>query len=247
MDEIFESLKIENDDIKKYVIKSLKSKKGPTDSSNWLTNNILIGRKPDNCNEIEKIIKSGVSMFLSLREYDEDYLKCIEKLGDKYKKKEIFSRFNIPDFGTRDASLVKSLVDNIINYVNINNKKIMIHCLGGHGRTGMIVTPLIAVLFYLKDIKNKKSKIYLDRSEKSNWISLEDKINDIVEDLFKKAQAYIMISLRLYRKTNSADLKTVKQITVPETHAQDEIVKEVIKLYIDNYLKTGHLYYGLEI
>jgi protein tyrosine phosphatase len=160
MDEIFESLKIENDDIKKYVIKSLKSKKGPTDSSNWLTNNILIGRKPDNCNEIEKIIKSGVSMFLSLREYDEDYIKCIEKLDSKYKKKEIFSRFNIPDFGTRDASLVKSLVDNIINYVNINNKKIMIHCLGGHGRTGMIVTPLISVLIYLKDIKNKKTIIY---------------------------------------------------------------------------------------
>lgn len=246
MNEIFNSLEIKNNKTKKNIVKSLKCKEGPTESSNWLTENILIGRMPNNCDEVEKIIKSGVTMFLSLREYEEDYPKCVNSINKKYKEKEIFTRFNIPDFGTRDADLVKSLIDNIINYVNINNKKIMIHCLGGHGRTGMIATPLIAVLLFLEDIKDKKSKNYLDRDQKNKWTNLDDKINKITENLFVKAEAYIMISLRLYRKTNSLNLKTVKQIRVPETHAQDEIVKEVIKIYINNYLKYGELYYGLE-
>ena len=250
MNEIFESLDIKSNNIKKNIINSLESKKGPTNTSNWLTDKILIGRMPNDCIELKKIVKSGVTIFLSLREYEEAYPLCIDEFNDKdskkYKKKEIFTRFNIPDFGTRDASLVKSLVDNIINYVNINNKKIMIHCLGGHGRTGMIVTPLIAVLFFLKEIENKKSKNYIDRDQKSEWMVLENKIDRVIENLFVKAQAYIMISLRLHRKSNRSELKTIKQIRVPETHAQDEIVKEVIKIYINNYLKTGKLYYGLE-
>jgi hypothetical protein len=236
MDEIFNSLNITNNNIKKNIIKSLQGKIGPTDSSNWLSENILIGRMPNDCNEIEKIIKTGVSIFISLREYQENYLKCINELDNKIKHKEFFTRFDIPDFGTRDADLIKSLIDNIINYININQKKIMIHCLGGHGRTGMVVVPLITVLFFLKEIKNKKSKNYIDKNQKLNWISWNNKINIIAEDLLKKSQAYVMICLRKYRKTN--ELKTVKQITVPETHAQEEIDKEIIKLYIYEYLKN---------
>jgi hypothetical protein len=78
-------------------------------------------------------------------------------------------------------------------------------------------------------------------------IFYKNKKNNFLSYLILHIYQLLIISLRLYRKTNGADLKTVKQITVPETHAQDEIVKEVIKLYIDSYLKTGHLYYGLEI
>lgn len=240
-DEIFDFLEIKDEDFKKSILKLFKSKYGPTDSSNWLTKYILIGRQPNNCEEVKKIIDSNITIFLSLREYEEDYIKCIKSVSKNYKK-YMFTRFNIPDFGTRDADLIKSLIDNIINYIKINKKKIMIHCLGGHGRTGMIIVPLIVVLLFIKEIKNNKSINYINIDETSKWTSFDDKINNVVENLFKKAQAYIMISLRLHRKTNSSNLKTIKQIKIPETHAQDNIAKEVIKIYINNYLRTGDLY-----
>lgn len=240
-DEIFDFLEIRDENFKESILKDFKSNYGPTDSSNWLTKYILIGRQPNNCEEIKKIIDSDITIFLSLREYEEEYVKCIKLIKKNYKKC-IFTRFNIPDFGTRDADLIKSLIDNIINYIKINKKKIMIHCLGGHGRTGMIIVPLIAVFLFIKEIKNKKSINYIDINEVNKWISFDDKINNVAENLFKKAQAYIMISLRMHRKTNSSNLKTMKQIKIPETHAQDNIAKEVIKIYINNYLRTGKLY-----
>jgi hypothetical protein len=240
--EVFDFLKINDDLIKKNIISVLESKKGPTITSNWLTDNILIGRMPENCKELTKIIDSGVTMFISLREYEEEYQKCIFSVNKKYKDKITFFRFDIPDFGTRDTDSIKALIDSIINYAIIKKGKVMIHCLGGHGRTGTIAVPVIAILLFFKNITNKNNKNFLDINNKKTFSEWNKKINDIAELLFIKAQSYVMISLRKDRLSDSIKKKDIKAVRVPETHAQDIIVISVIKKYILNYLESGLMY-----
>jgi len=234
--EVFDFLNIKDDKIKLNVISNLKSKKGPTQTSNWLTDNILIGKMPKNCKEVIKIINNDVTMFISLREYEEEYQKCIYDVNKKYQESVIFFRFDIPDFGTRDSDSIKALIDSIINYVDIKKNKVMIHCLGGHGRTGTVVVPLIAVLIFLEDIKNKNSTNFLNKYEKKSYDEWNNEIDKITELLFIKAQSYVMISLRKDRISNNLKKKDIKAVRVPETHAQDIIVLSIIKKYIINYL-----------
>ena len=243
--EVFDFLKISDDNFKKEIINTLQSKKGPTISSNWLSDNILIGRMPKDCKEVTKIINSGVNMFISLREYEEEYQKCIYELNKKYKDSIIFFRFDIPDFGTRDTDSIKALIDSIINYVNIKKGKVMIHCLGGHGRTGTIVVPLIAILLFFKNIINIDNKNFLNRSDRKTFNEWNQIIEKIAESLFIKAQSYVMISLRKDRGSNSEKKRDIKAVRVPETHAQDIIAISVIKKYIINYLEDGVIYDGI--
>jgi len=227
-DEIFDFLNITDIKNEKKIISKLQSKKGPTKTSNWLTDNILIGRMPENCKELTKIIDSGITMFISLREYKEEYQKCITEVNKKYKNSIIFFRFDIPDFGTRDSDSIKALIDSIINYITIDKKKVMIHCLGGHGRTGTIAVPLIAILLFYENVLNKNNKKTFNE-----W---NNTIQEYAELLFLRAQAYVMISLRSDRSSNSRMKKDIKSLRVPETHAQDVIVIEVIKKYIIDHL-----------
>jgi len=227
-DEIFDFLNITDIKNEKKIISKLQSKKGPTKTSNWLTDNILIGRMPENCKELTKIIDSGITMFISLREYKEEYQKCITEVNKKYKNSIIFFRFDIPDFGTRDSDSIKALIDSIINYITIDKKKVMIHCLGGHGRTGTIAVPLIAILLFYENVLNKNNKKTFNE-----W---NNTIQEYAELLFLQAQAYVMISLRSDRGSNSRMKKDIKSLRVPETHAQDVIVIEVIKKYIIDHL-----------
>ena len=243
--EIFTFLNINNINIQQEILNNFQSKKGPTDSSNWLTKNILIGMLPKTCEDVEKIMKAKISLFISLREYEETYPKCI---NEKYKKKEIFYRFDIPDFSIRDPESIRALIDNIITYVNINQKNVMIHCLGGHGRTGTVVTPLIAMLVFSKNILDSKSEDYINIRDTKTWLEWDDKIHLVAKNLFIKAQAYVMLSLRAHRKTNGINIKkNIMKIKIPETHAQDDVAIAIIKLYIKDYLKTGNLYYALNL
>ena len=234
--EVFEFLQINDESIKRDVIRTLQSKKGPTQSSNWLTDNILIGRIPKNCKEVIKIINSGVTMFISLREYEEEYKKCIYNVNEKLKESVVFFRFDIPDFGVRDTNSLKALIDSIINYVQVKKEKVMIHCLGGHGRTGTVVVPLIAILLFLSVNKT------INKNSKKTYNEWNSDINKIANLLFIKAQSYVMISLRKDRGSNSKKKILIKEVRVPETHAQDTIAISVIKQYILNYLEHGELF-----
>jgi hypothetical protein len=244
--EVFDFLNINDDLIKKDVINVLESRKGPTVSSNWLTENILIGKMPKNCNEVIKIINSGVTMFVSLREHEEEYQKCIHNVNEKYKESVLFFRFDIPDFGTRDTDSIKALIDSIINYINIKKEKVMIHCLGGHGRTGTVSVPLIAILLFFINITNKNNKNFLNRDDKKTFNEWNILIDNIAQLLFIQAQSYVMISLRKDRLSNSIKKKEIKKVRVPETHAQDIIAISVIKKYIINYLENGEIYNALK-
>jgi len=110
-EEIFNYLNITDKKIIKEVINSLEIKKGPTIGSNWITDKILIGKLPKTCEDVEKIIEAGVTLFISLREFEEEYPKCIKKIKEGYNKKGIFFRFDIPNYSIRNVDSIKSLID----------------------------------------------------------------------------------------------------------------------------------------
>ena len=208
------------------------SSAGPTIYSNWALNNkLLMGAIPKDCNDLQTIINEGINLFISLREDDEIYQNCTNTNNNN---KPIFWRFRIPDFNTRDVEDVKTLVDNIINYLENNEGKIMVHCLGGHGRTGTIICCVIAVSLLNNNIHLQNLK---DKSLK--FKELEKEILELAEKIFKYAQFYVMLSLSTYRKTDSLLIKTPQNIKVPEISSQDLLVINVIKLYIENYLRNG--------
>lgn len=163
------------------------------------------------------------------------------ELGNKYNDL-IFLRFRINDFNTpTKVEDTIATIDNIVNYILRNpNNKIMIHCWGGHGRTGLFTCCVLSLILLLlltptfKDIMNKIKKKPFDQA---NIL-----IINLSEKIFKIIQAYIMVNLRAYRKTNWPCIKEIKDVLIPGTHAQDNFVKEVIISYIMRYIEYGFLY-----
>jgi hypothetical protein len=223
--------------------------------SHWVYNNqLLMSALPPTCEDLKSIIETNkISMIISLRENDELYQRC-----SNLTIKPIFWRFRIPDFGYQGAEDFKALIDNIINYIKSdNNHRVMVHCLGGHGRTGSVICSVIAILVILqsyklqpilKDLKSRYKFIYnsnnlidvriIDNMMKMYDInSIDHLIHKITENIFILSQIYVMLSLRMYRITDNKNYRPdIKQILVPETHAQNEMVIEVIKLFLQEYL-----------
>jgi protein tyrosine phosphatase len=217
---------------------------GPTDSNSWIHPQILIGSIPNNCVGIKAIVDKGnISAFLSLRENNELYQYCkLEKTDDsinsKYKKL-VFLRFGINDFNIpTNISDTMATIDNIINYINQDSKnKLMIHCRGGHGRTGIITCCVLALLL----LETKLYKIQMDKIKTTSFNDANIQILELVKILFKIVQAYTMVNLRAYRKTDWKCIKKIDLVLIPETHIQDNFIKDVIKAYIIKYIKYGFL------
>lgn len=223
--------------------------------SHWVYNNqLLMSALPPTCEDLKSIIETNkISMIISLRENDELYQRC-----SNLTIKPIFWRFRIPDFGYQDAEDFKALIDNIINYIKSdNNHKVMVHCLGGHGRSGSVICSVIAILVILQsddlqpilqDLKSRYKFTYnsansidvrmLDNMIKTHNINdIDHLIHEITKKIFILSQIYVMLSLRMYRITDNKNYRPdIKQILVPETHAQNEMVIEVIKLFLHEYL-----------
>jgi hypothetical protein len=72
-------------------------------------------------------------------------------------------------------------------------------------------------------------------------------IEEISEKVFKLSQIYTMLSLRNYRVTDNINYReNIHAILVPETSAQNEMVIDVIKLFIREYLINGKFYFNIE-
>jgi protein-tyrosine phosphatase len=226
--ELFFKLKLknvqENNKITNLVIKN--GYYGPTIRSAWLTNKILISTIPYNCKDVTQIINSGVNLFMSLRENDELYKFCTNV------DSVIFIRFVIPDALLQSIENIKTQIDNLINFLTKSNNKIVIHCQDGHGPTGIFACILIAYYFFLPEVKNILNNLKLEKN-------IDKKINHIARDIFKKSQAYVMLITRLFKITDSIKYRNINEIIMPETDAEKLLVIEVIKSYINNYIRNG--------
>jgi hypothetical protein len=153
----------------------------------------------------------------------------------------IFWRFRINDYSTPNTVLeTMAMTDSLINYIYKNPKnKLMIHCWGGHGRTGTMTCCVLAIILLLN------TKPYKEKMDEFRNIQYKDtikKIDEMSNDIFTKIQAYVMIYLRTYRKTDWPCVKEISSVVIPETHAQEHFVKDIITNYIQRYLEYGFMF-----
>jgi N-glycosidase YbiA len=132
----------------------------PHSKSNWVIPNILLASAHPREEEFDNIMQNGIDTFISLQEKNEDgsfYVNLGVKLNDferkfkyfdKYARNVMFTRVPIPDRRVIDDDTTKELVNGLI-YLIGKKRKILIHCLGGKGRTGVIVALLLKRLYGL--------------------------------------------------------------------------------------------------
>jgi protein-tyrosine phosphatase len=225
---------------------------GPLVYSNKIYSNVIMSAIPYSCSDLEILVnKENINMIISLRENNELYQYC-----KNIKNPPIFWRYLIPDFGYQDPQNFKALIDNIYNYTENSNekKKVLIHCLGGHGRTGSVACSLIALKFFLlnNNIKNlliafENKHFKLNHSTEpnvplnllENKKNIDEFIRNISFLIFKLSQIYVMSSLRIHRETDREQTRpNPHQMLVPETPAQNDMVINVIMDYIHDYLNN---------
>lgn len=111
---------------------------------------ILPGRKDWKRNlssDVDEIIKQKFTNVISLVTRDELNTYGVTDLFEVYKNKNInFKHISIMDQGIPTVQEMKNIV-NHINSCILRNEKVLIHCVGGLGRTGLVVAA------YLKSIK----------------------------------------------------------------------------------------------
>ena len=222
---------------------------GPIPSTGWVHNQILIGSKPNTCDDIKSMVDTGkITGFLSLRENNEPYQYCkLEKdnenqdIQDKLCDNLIFLRFRINDYNTpTKVEDTVVAIDNIVNYILRNsNNKIMIHCFSGRGRTGLFTCCVLSIILLLLTPPYQDIMIKI---KEEPFYQANISITNLSEKIFKIIQAYIMVNLRAYRKTDWPCIKEIKKMVIPETPAQTKFVKEVIVSYIIRYIENGFLY-----
>jgi len=132
---------------------------GPTDDSNWLIPGLVLmtaypGSLSENKGEekVKKLLGAGLNCWVCLQETNElksfkPYRPIIEKLQDN----EIeFLHLPIVDNSiTTDENIMGFIRDQLIPRVKSRAVKMLIHCHGGHGRTGTVAALLLSHLYQL--------------------------------------------------------------------------------------------------
>ena len=215
------------------------------------------------CTNIETLINNKITLFVSLKEDDKIYQLCYKK--KKLNENVIFWKFRIPmkglivpskkelcpNFSENQAEDIKIVVDNILNYLNTSNKKVMIDYDSNYRRTSIIIYCVLAVLlmnkYFPKNIFKVfgeiKDKINLLKNQETKTSIFEKDIIELSETIFKYVQFYVTLSLSIHRKTDLVDYNDINNINiiiVSEKDEEKQLVCQVIRLYIEFYLKNNY-------
>lgn len=136
--------------------------KGPIENSNWIIKNkLLVGKYP--YYEINQLISLGFNTYVCLQPSDE-----LDKLSSYKSKVENFYHYPIPDLKIIDDESTINYVQSIIKLIHQPSSKIYIHCMGGHGRTGVIVSLLFG---YLYRMTNGEALKMTQKLHDARWIN----------------------------------------------------------------------------
>jgi len=125
----------------------------PSDYCNWIIKDqILVGGYPYPKPEyrpthLDRLIAAKVNVFISLVEQHE-----IDKFGDYNKlllsnmKGIIYHNVPIKDRSITEDEVILNLVKNVYNWIQ-NGKLVYVHCWGGHGRTGTVVSCFLQYVY----------------------------------------------------------------------------------------------------
>jgi ribA/ribD-fused uncharacterized protein len=112
------------------------------DNSNWLlTNKILIGGLPQDKKAFNLIKDNNISVFINLMrttEYQSKKKKPLFDYRDNKNRRDVeYYNYQITDNKTLSDEKMLNISRVILKFVE-QGKNVYIHCLGGHGRTGVV-------------------------------------------------------------------------------------------------------------
>jgi len=142
--------------------------RGPTVTSNWIIpGRLLIGENPgyyhpSTPKEVEPILEAGITSYVcligehgSMARYLKTYpQQLIAAAGASTLS---FTFFAIRDFHTLDSAHLEPFVMELSRRLKAG-ERIFMHCRGGHGRTGLVLIPVVAALY---DISYKNAKAHV--------------------------------------------------------------------------------------
>lgn len=129
---------------------------GPTPQSNWLIpQRVLMSAYPGDPKvdkteaKLRKVLDANIQTFVCLQTEDElkrftDYRPILKRLNPNIQ----ILHFPIEDCGIAKDEDVLKFVNELCDRVK-NGDRMLIHCFGGHGRTGTIASILLAKLYKL--------------------------------------------------------------------------------------------------
>ena len=173
--------------------------KVPFQKSNWVLDNLIVGRYPEHkdpkIHELKSIalVTIGVTDIISLIPKDESKrLRSYRETIKKYNKNIRFYDFPIKDRSIdndmRTIKFVRVLIKSLLD----KNKLFYLHCRGGHGRTGILVSILLGLMF---NISSNEALNYCQALHFRRWKSNSiDLTKNIVTEEAKRTCHYRCIS-----------------------------------------------------
>lgn len=143
-----------------------------TSRANWVLQGRLIqGAHPSSLDDdvhielLDTILKTRVNTFVSLLEEDEQsmfrpYEEYVKMLAFKRIK---FIKLPIPDMGITEDRRIWKLAKHIVRRLQTSNDVFYVHCWGGHGRSGTLVSLVLVLL----GMSAEKAIRYVNRCHKS--------------------------------------------------------------------------------
>mmetsp|Transcript_11828 Transcript_11828/g.15458 ORF Transcript_11828/g.15458 Transcript_11828/m.15458 type:complete len:446 (+) Transcript_11828:109-1446(+) len=152
----------------------------PTQTSNWvIPGHLLIGEKPggdytmSETEELQTLLDIGITTFVCLigeyqtwqryksKAYPNKIKQMIEGSKETHNPALVrFIYFPIRDFDIPDKEDLVNFVLELRRRLQ-NGETLYIHCRGGHGRTGLVVLPLVCSLF---NVDNEEARVFVQKS-----------------------------------------------------------------------------------
>ncbi len=112
-----------------------------TEPFSWIVKGKMASGWWPESREIERYKKEGIKVVINCSEFDNQ-----QEMSENFK----YYRINIPDYGTPTEAQIKRFLD-ITGKHSANGDPIVVHCVAGCGRTGIMVIAWAAYNGYLPD------------------------------------------------------------------------------------------------
>jgi protein tyrosine phosphatase len=128
---------------------------GPFAQSNWVIPSlVLCGPQPDprQKKQFDALLGVNIQVFVSLLEFQPDYVSSYEAaVGHRV----LLLHYPMKDGDPVVANQIEEFLATINRIIDIikSGMRIYIHCHSGHGRTGLVVSALLGILFNLPGMK----------------------------------------------------------------------------------------------